>query len=62
MSVDSPGFDAATHQTDFIILTFSKRKVEGGNVRDALDRLISLSDNGAHVRTCLATNLSGLTC
>ena len=46
---DGPGFDAAAADADFVILSLSRREVEAGNISDALDRLLNLSDSATHV-------------
>lgn len=47
---DGPGFDAASAEADFIAMVFSRREVESGNISDALDRLLGISDCAEHVR------------
>jgi hypothetical protein len=50
LMTDGPGFDAAAADADFVVLSISRQEVEAGNVSDALDRLLNLSDNATHVR------------
>ena len=46
---DGLGFDSVAQDSDYIFLTISRREVESGNVSDALDRLLNLSDNAEHI-------------
>lgn len=47
---DGDTFDAAAAAGDLVVVSFSRREVQFGLVGDALDRLLSLSDNPDNVR------------
>lgn len=47
---NSEGFDSAAQDADQVVLFLSRGEIESGNVSDALDRLLNLSDNADHVR------------
>ena len=50
MLTNGRGFDAHAPESDFVVVSLSRREVESGNISDALDRLLNLSDNPNHVQ------------